>query len=184
MSQSKIDTFKVLRTEKDTLIAESAELRNTRLPALQTRANNAKIAVEQAKRTLGQTYDDATFATAKESLEIKKGEQRDAELMMSNVETRINQLRNSVIPEASRKLESAHRDMWVEQYDEVLATLPPLSAESLLIVEKLDSILRQIDSHTHRLGIGYGQPITDRQGKPTQQKIDDANVLLRAEMGI
>lgn len=184
MSQPKIDAFKALRLEQATLIAESAELRNTRLPALQTRANTAQIAVDQAKQTLSQTYDDAAFATAKQALEAKKGELRDAQLMASNVDTRINQLRNSAIPEVTRKLESVQRDMWKDKYDEVIATLPPLSAESLLIVEKLDSILRQIDSHTHRLGIGYGQPITDKQGKPTQQTIEAADVLLRAEMGI
>jgi len=184
MLQTKIDEFIALRTEQATLIAESRELRNVRLPALQTRANSAKHTVHQAQQALSQTYDDVAFATAKQELETKQGELRDAELMMANVETRLNALRNSAMPEVTRKLENAQRDMWKAKYEAVFATLPALTPETLLIVEKLDSILRHIDSHRYRDGLGYGMPVTDKHGKPEPQKVDDAKALLWAEMGI
>lgn len=184
MSQIKIDVFKALRAEENALIAENTELRNTRLPELETRANTASISVQQAKITLSQAYDDVTFAAAKQSLEDKEGELRDAQLMMANVESRSKTICSLLIPQVMQKKESAHRAMWEEKYNEVMATLPPLDAESLLIIEKLDSILRHIDPHKHRLGIGYGVPITDAQGQPTQQKVDEATTLLWTEMGI
>ncbi|MCE2594168.1 hypothetical protein K6Y31_05000 [Motilimonas cestriensis] len=179
----RINAYKAALAEKNAVSTEFFLLRDTRAPELEVRAQQARHTVNMAEQTLASTYDDAAFAQAKTALEDAKASERDAQLMLNNVNTRLKSLQGVVIPQLTAALEQAKKSMWQAKYDEVFAALPELPNDIKLAVEQLAAIKLNVDPYTTTI-MDVGQAITDKFGKPEQSQIATIDVQLRVDMGI